>query len=78
MLDIPIEIISSATRYKICAVAAGIKNYKSIIKKNKKKYDKIVLLAKFKLNSIEVLLSKALTDWNISHDEFALINNMLK
>ena len=36
------------------------------------------LLAKSKLNSIEVLISKALTDSNISHDEFVLINNVLK
>ena len=42
-------------------------------KKNKKKHDKLILLAKSKLNYIEVLISKALTDSNISHDEFALI-----
>ena len=36
------------------------------------------MLAKSKLNSIEVLISKALIDSNISHDEFVLINNMLK
>ena len=30
-------------------------------------------LAKSKLNYIEVLISKALTDSNISHDEFALM-----
>ena len=59
-------------------IAAGIKKHKSIIKKKRKKYDKIVLLAKSKLNNIEVLISKALTDSNISHDEFALINNVLK
>ena len=52
--------------------------YKSIIKKKKKKHDKIVLLAKSKLNSIEVLIIKALIDSNISHDKFALINNVLK
>ena len=46
--------------------------------KKKKKRDKIVLLAKFKLNSIEVSISKALIDSNISHDEFVLINNVLK
>ena len=39
---------------KIYAIAAGIKNYKSIIKKKKMKHDKIVLLGKSKLNSIEV------------------------
>ena len=59
-------------------MAAGIKNYKSIIKKKKKKHDKIVLLAKSKLNSIEVLISKALIDSNISYDVFVLINNVLK
>ena len=35
------------------------------------------MLAKIKLNSIEVLISKALIDLNINHDEF-LINNVLK
>ena len=36
-----------------------------------------MLVAKSKLNSI-VLISNALTDSNIIHDEFVLINNMLK
>ena len=36
------------------------------------------MLAKSKLNNMEVLISKALIDTNISHDEFVLINNMLK
>ena len=31
-------------------------------KKKKKKHDKVVLLAKSQLNSIKVLISKALTD----------------
>ena len=59
LLGIPIGITSSAIGSKICARAAGIKKYRSIIKKKKKKHDKIVLLAKSKLNSIEVLISKA-------------------
>ena len=41
------------------------------------KHDKIVLLGEFKLNSKEVLISKALTDSYITHDEFVLLNNML-
>ena len=36
--------------------------------KNKKKYDKIVLLGKDKLNTIEVLISKALINPYMSHD----------
>ena len=78
LLGIPIGITSSAIGLKICAITAGIKKYKSIIKKKKKKHDKIVLLAKSKLNSIEVLISKALIDSNISYDQFVLINNVLK
>ena len=78
MLGIPIGITSSAIRVKICAITAGIKKYKSIIKEEKKKHDKIVLLAKSKLNRIEVLISEAFIDSNISHDEFVLINNVLK
>ena len=65
-------------RIKICTITAGIKKYNSIIKKKEKKHDKIVLLAKSKLNSIEVLISKALIDSVIIHDQFVLINNVLK
>ena len=63
---------------KICAITAKLKKYNSIIKKKKKKHDKIALLAICKLNSIEVLTSKALIDSFISHEEFVLINNVLK
>ena len=42
------------------------------------KHDKIVLLGEFKLNSKEVLISKALTDSYITHNEFVLLNNMLE
>ena len=36
------------------------------------------MLAKSKLNSIEILIFKALIDSNISYDEFILINNVVK
>ena len=36
------------------------------------------MLAKSKLNSIEVLIFTALIDSNINHDKFVLINNVLK
>ena len=79
LVGIPIGITSSAIELKICVITARIKKYKSIIKKKKKKkHDEIVLLVKYKSNSIEDLISKALIDSNISHDEFALINNVLK
>ena len=78
MLGIAIGIASSTLWLKICAIAAGIKKYKPVIKKKKSKHYKIVLLAKPKLNSKEVVISKAFIDSNISHDEFVLINNVLK
>ena len=44
----------------ICVITAGIKKEKSIIKKNKKKYDEIVLLGITKFDAVEVLISKVL------------------
>ena len=41
-----------------------------ITKKRKKKHNKIVALAKSKLNTIETLLSSALNDSKICHEEF--------
>ena len=46
--------------------------------KKRKKHDKIVLLAKIELNTIEVLISRTLIDSDISQDEVALANNALK
>ena len=68
LIGIPIGITSSAIGFKISAITAGIEKYNSIIKKKEKKHDKIVSLAKSKLNRIEVLISKSLIDLNISHD----------
>ena len=60
LLGLPIGSISSAIGLKLYVVAAGIKKYKPIINKKKKKHDKIVLLAESKLNIMEVLISKTL------------------
>ena len=46
-----IRITSSAIGLNICAIATGIKKYKSLIKRKKKKHDKIILLAKSKLKA---------------------------
>ena len=75
---VPVGITSSPVGIKVCAITAGIKKYKSIIKKNKKKHVKIVLLGKAKLNIMEVLISKSLIDSYITHDEFASVNNVLR
>ena len=40
--------------------------------------EKIVFLAKTKLNTVKDLIFKALIDSNISHDEFIPVSNVLK
>ena len=44
-----------------------------VTKKRKKKHNKIIALAKSKLNTIDTLLSSALNDSKISHKEFSSI-----
>ena len=78
LLGVPIGITSSVIGLKICAITAGIKKYKPVIKKKKRKHDKIVLLSKSTLNSIEDVIYKTFIYSVISHDEFVLINNVLK
>ena len=75
-VGIPIEIPIYAKGLKICLITAGIKKYRSIIKK--KKHGETLPLAKSKANNAEVSISKALIDSNISQDEFVLINNVPK
>ena len=36
------------------------------------------MFAETKINSIGILISKALIDPTVSHDEFVLVNNVLK
>ena len=58
------------------SLATGIiKILLKVTKKKKKKHNKIVLLYKSKLNSIETLMSQALIDLDIRHDKFKAIVN---
>ena len=54
--SIPIGIPSSVVGLRICVISAGIKKYKSINHKKKKKHDKRVLLVKNKLGDIQGIL----------------------
>ena len=68
LVDIPLTIASSEAGLKICAITAGTKKSKSIIKEKKKS----------KSNAIKILIFKASSDSYITHKEFVLINNVLK
>ena len=66
--------IASASFTLIFSLTTGIiKKLLSITRSKKKKHDKILMLAKSKLNSIETLGSQALIDMEISHEEFIAI-----
>ena len=70
LVGVPVGISSFALGLKICALIAGIKKYKLIIKKKRKNHDKIVLLAKAKSKIIKVLISKTLIYSYINHSKF--------
>ena len=66
--------IASASFTLIFSLAIGIVNkLLGATRIKKKKHDKIFMLAKSKLNSIETLISQALIDMEISHEEFVTI-----
>ena len=68
--------IVSASFTLIFSLSTGIiKKLLNITRKKKKKHDKILMLAKSKFNSIEALISQALNDLGISHEEFIMILN---
>ena len=50
-----------------------VKTFLSITRKKKKKHNKIISLARNKLNVTENLISQALIDFEITHEEFSKI-----
>ena len=73
IVGIPVGI-TGASLTLIFTISTGInKALLKVTKKRKKKHNKIIALAKSKLNTIETLLSSALNDSKISHEEFTNI-----
>ena len=75
VIGVPVAI-AIASFSLVFSLSTGIveKLLKITINK-KKKHNKIVMLAKNKLNGIETLISQALIDLEISHEEFKTIVN---
>ena len=68
--------ITGASLTLVFTIGTGIsKSSLKLTKKRKKKHNKIIVLAKNKLNTIDTLLSSALNDSEISHEEFTNIIN---
>ena len=69
----PVGIASASFTLIFFLTVGIIKKLLSIRIYKKKKHDKILMLAKSKLDSIEILVSQALIDMEISHEEFNAI-----
>ena len=68
--------IAGSSLTLIFTIGTGIsKSLLKLTKKRKKKHNKIIVLAKNKLNTIDTLLSSVLNDSEISHEEFKNIIN---
>ena len=66
--------IAGSSLTLIFTIGTGInKSLLKLTKKRKKKHNKIIALAKNKLNTIDTLLSSALNDSEISQEEFTNI-----
>ena len=66
--------MAGASLTAIFTVTTGVvKKLLNITRKKKKKHNKIIILARNKLNIIETLISRALIDFDISHEEFSKI-----
>ena len=71
----PVGIVSASFTLIFSLTTVIIKKLLDITKKKKKKHDELLMLAKSKFNNIETLISQALGDLDISHEEFIMILN---
>ena len=72
---IPAGLASASFTFVFSLITCIIKKLLKITRKKKKKHNKIVMLAKSKLSSIETLMSQELIDLDISHEEFKTFVN---
>ena len=69
----PVGIASASFNLIFSLATEIITKILTITRKRKKRYAKYLMLAKSKLDSIETLVSQALIDMEISHEEFNAI-----
>ena len=69
----PVGIAGASLTVIFTATTGVVKKLLNVTRKKKKKHNEIIALARSKLNIIENLISQALTDFDISHEEFSKI-----
>ena len=75
VIGIPAGLASASFTLVVSLTTGIIKKLLKITRNKKKKNNKIIMLAKTKLNSIENLMSQALINLEISHEELKTIVN---
>ena len=73
IVGIPVGIAGASLTLIFTVTTGVVKKLLNITRKKKKKHNKIIALARSKLNIIETLISRALTDFDISHEKFSNI-----
>ena len=73
VVGIPVGIAGASLTVIFTVTTGVVKKLSNITRKKKKKHNKIIALAKSKLNIIETLISQALTDFDISHEDLLKI-----
>ena len=74
IIGAPVGIASASLTLFFSLTTRTVKKNTEYNKKKKKKHDKILMLAKSKLNSIETLISQALIYMDIGHEDFVTIS----
>ena len=69
----PVGQASASLTLYVCLTTGIVKKILNITRNKNKKHDKILILAKNKLNSIETPIPRTLIDMEISHEEFITI-----
>ena len=69
----PVGIASASFTLVVSLTTGIVKKLLNTTRNKKKKYDQIFILAKRKINTIETVISQALIDMEISHEEFVII-----
>ena len=73
VVGIPAGITGASLTLLFIITTGVVKTLLNITRKKKKKHNKIIALARSKLNIIENLISQALIDFEITHEKFSKI-----
>ena len=75
LIRVPVGLIGASCGLTFSITSGFVKNFSKTIRNKKKKPNKITMLARSKLNSIESKISEALTNNENSHEGFMIITN---